>query len=140
MAYFCPGFFSVGGNNNGTDTSPLVEHWNGKRWAIAPGTESTGGGSWLDNVHAVPNGDLWAIGESYQPYRPFIQHWNGHLWSEVPTPFIGDNNLLTAVAGTSNHNAWAVGGEPSARADESIPIEHWNGTVWKLVAGPAPNP
>jgi hypothetical protein len=60
-------------------------------------------------------------------------------WTVVPSPNPSDQgNYLTAIAGVSATNLWAVGA--AYRADTSTPgtlTEHWDGTKWTVV--PSPN-
>jgi hypothetical protein len=60
-------------------------------------------------------------------------------WTTVAAPPTGENAALTAVASTSDTNAWAVGHsntEPNYLG--AIPvIDHWNGTSWSQVATPS---
>jgi hypothetical protein len=130
--------WAAGANIYGTDLGALVEHWNGRKWSVAPNSDLIGD-SGLGDITAVSGHDIWIVGAWGGPYKPFIQHWDGAHWTVVRTPFIGGNNILNAVAGTSEHNVWAVGGEIYVQSLEPVPIEHWNGKAWKAVVGPAPH-
>jgi hypothetical protein len=60
-------------------------------------------------------------------------------WTTVTAPPTGENAALTAVASTSDSNAWAVG-HSNTRPNylDAIPvIDHWNGSAWSQVATPS---
>jgi hypothetical protein len=60
-------------------------------------------------------------------------------WTVVTAPPTGENAALTAVASTSDTNAWAVGHSNTApNYLGAIPvIDHWNGSAWSQVATPS---
>jgi hypothetical protein len=60
-------------------------------------------------------------------------------WTIVPAPPAGQNASFTAVAATSDSNAWAVGSENAELngVGAKVLIDHWNGTAWSQVATPA---
>jgi hypothetical protein len=60
-------------------------------------------------------------------------------WTIVPAPPTGQNASLTAVATTSDSNAWAVGSEDAELngVGAKVLIDQWNGTAWSQVATPA---
>jgi hypothetical protein len=64
-------------------------------------------------------------------------------WKQVTTPNVGSNdNTLTAIAGRSPADIWAVGTHlPSANATivHTLAI-HYNGTAWSVVPTPANGP
>jgi hypothetical protein len=60
-------------------------------------------------------------------------------WTVVTAPPTGENAALTAVAATSDANAWAVGHSNTApNFLGAIPvIDHWNGSAWSQVTAPS---
>ncbi len=49
------------------DYAAMIEHWDGTAWSFAPSVQSVGtGDSELNDVTALPNGMVWAVG-SYSP-------------------------------------------------------------------------
>jgi hypothetical protein len=67
----------------------------------------------------------------------------GAKWHQVPTPNIGTNdNDLTAIAGRSPSDIWAVGGLlPTSNATIVRPLAvHYNGTSWSAVPTPQVGP
>jgi hypothetical protein len=87
----------------------LIEHWNGRRWAVQPSPRA---GS-VDAVSATSASNAWAVGgyrHSIPPDRTFIEHWNGRRWAVQPSSSVGVSaNSLFGVAATSATTAWAVG-------------------------------
>jgi hypothetical protein len=101
-----------------------------------PGPNSLGG-AWAWSAH-----DAWAVGTSAPaangPTSTLAEHWDGHVWrlSPVVNPAPGPN-VLTAVAGSSSTDVWAVGYRFDAFNNGRTLVEHWNGTGWAIV--PSPN-
>jgi hypothetical protein len=134
--------WAVGQFSNGAGARALILHWDGQHWALkaahAPGTSSE-----LGAVTAISSRNVWAVGSysTSNATRILIEHWNGTKWARVPSPnppnAVGDDILLSGVAGTSASNVWAVGSYTTATTDKTL-IEHWNGRAWKLVASPNP--
>lgn len=58
---------------------PLVEHWDGSKWQIAPGSDSLSTDAALTSVVAFSATDVWVFGAE-QHYYAFIAHWNGTAW------------------------------------------------------------
>jgi hypothetical protein len=67
-----------------------------------------------------------------------ILHWDGTKWSTVTPPkqSAGARYFLSAIAGDSPSDAWAVGAVLTPDGHQSPLILHWNGQAWSL-AGPA---
>ena len=119
-----------------TTYGPLINHWNGSAWTLAPPPIS-GINTVLSGVADDGPSDAWAVGN--QGYdgtagssTALIEHWDGTLWSVVTTaPAPADSDLGGVIAfGTAD--AWAFGGVGS-----SALIEHWDGSAWTTVAAPA---
>jgi hypothetical protein len=131
-----------------TASHPLIEHWNGTIWSIAPSPD-LGAPSALNGVAAVSPSMAWAVGfwsDSTGRAYTLIEKWNGLTWSVVSSPngtFSNGSTSLNAVAAPSATDGWAVG---SARSPydginatfETTVIEHWDGISWTMV--PSPNP
>ena len=111
---------------------PLIEHWDGRAWTLAP-SPAIRGGTALLGVAAVSPDSAWAVGVG-----GLIEHWDGRAWTMVPSPDLAGGGMLRAVAALSPDSAWAVGAR-SLRPGQSLTslIEHWDGRAWTLVPSPA---
>lgn len=121
---------------------PLLEHWDGHRWAYSAGASLGGRQAYLTSVAAVASDDVWAVGNYASvgsvPPAPLIEHWNGRSWSLQPTDVLARLKkaallqALISVAALAPNDVWVLGhnGSPS-----DIYL-HWNGTSWKLLRGP----
>ena len=58
----------------------------------------------LSGVTATAAKNAWAVGAAGRS----ILRWNGARWARVPSPDVGQDELL-AVDASSASNAWAVG-------------------------------
>lgn len=74
----------------------LAEHWDGQNWqyVATPGyaeDHRLGGDATLDDLTALADGTLWAVGEemancsSCDLARPLAEHWMGAQWQVVET-------------------------------------------------------
>jgi hypothetical protein len=137
--------WAVGKNFDVCDTNTsrtLIEHWNGRKWAVQPSLSPSPGGasqdSSLSGVAATSATNAWAVGANggdYGPGQTLIEHWNGRKWAVQPSPSPGGTSRdcsLSGVAATSVTNAWAVGDCTSGAL-----IEHWNGKTWTVQPSPS---
>jgi hypothetical protein len=113
----------------------LILHWNGTRWLQAPTLYATNAGVvYLQGVTATSPSDVWIVGytgDSYSGDQTLLLHWNGKAWSQAPVYI--QNGVLSAVAGSSARNIWAVGSN-----NGTVPlILHWHGSAWKQVHTPS---
>ena len=97
--------WAVGFSQSGTAPDrTLIEHWNGRAWAIQPSPDAGTGYSDLYGVAATSAANAWAVGGT------LIEHWNGRRWIVQPSPSVGVSaNSLNSVAAVSASSAWAVG-------------------------------
>ena len=127
---------------NGSVTKPLIERWNGTRWAIVPGPTPTGN-SMLNGASCVSTTSCFAVG-SHQPgsvSKTVVEQWNGTRWSIVPSPNPGggaQETVLTGVACARPTRCAAVGSYEIGSTGKSL-AEQWNGTRWAIVVVPKPS-
>lgn len=131
--------------HNGSNSQPLIEHWNGNLWSIVNSPVPPANSS-LNAIAAASANDIWAVGSysasisSVSVQRALIEHWDGRSWKIVPGPNVGKGlNYLTGIAALSSSDVWAVGFYSSNNVvlgSQSALIEHWNGTVWTVVSSP----
>jgi hypothetical protein len=115
-------------NHDHNPTLPLIMHWNGSSWRLAPFFTGPTGGE-LFSVSAVSASDAWAVGSGKA--GALILHWNGHKWRQLPAPDPVPSQFLESVAAVTANDVWAVGATNSGAI-----ILHWNGTRWTLVRNP----
>jgi hypothetical protein len=121
---------------------PLLEHWDGRRWAYFSGAPLGGRQAFLTSVTATASDDVWAVGNfasvGPRPPAPLIEHWNGRSWSLQPTDALKRLKsalpyTVTSVSALAPNNVWVLGTPGSNSSDVYL---HWNGTSWQLFRGP----
>jgi hypothetical protein len=127
-----------------TSMHALIEHWNGSRWAMIPGSGS--GTGELDAIGGVSPHNLLAAGvlvTAAQENLTLVERWNGSVWTTVPSPnrqARTDSNIA-GLAVASPKEVWAVGEYDTISSTGSYTnvyglIERYNGTSWQLAANP----
>jgi hypothetical protein len=119
----------------------LIEHWDGKSWAIVTSPNRGTDGSQLNSVTtATSRSDVWAVGYSGQGSSvvTLTEHWDGFTWSIVDSPNPGTSgNYLQSVSMVLDGSAvWAVGYYYLSGHPRTL-IEQWNGGSWNVI--PSPN-
>lgn len=92
-------------------------------------------------VLALSPTDVWAVGGSswLADAKPVIVHWNGTTLRRFPAfrPKIRPiEAALTAIAGVSSRDIWAVGFDGDYRISGRPIAMHWDGRAWKSAALP----
>lgn len=105
------GDFTSDGAHHG---SALVEHWNGKQWAIVDiSNVATRINGTLSAVVALAPDDIWAAGSDI---GSALLHWNGQQWQTVPLAspskdIVGGVELFCFAFNPSSPGAlWIAGG------------------------------
>ncbi len=138
--------WAVGYYGTGGALRTLIEHWNGRSWAIVPSPSPgpPGGQNELNGVAMTSATSAWAVGYdgnlAATADRALILHWDGTQWSQVPSVSPAGPariNQLFGVAADAAGRAWAVGGYTTASASRTL-VERWNGSNWHQVASPTP--
>jgi hypothetical protein len=135
-----------GRGGTGFLTGPLVERWDGRRWATQPiPVKALRLYDYvLLAVSAIGPDDVWAMGEDFEGegtttgLPPAVIHWDGHAWSREDLPVRGSDFLFDISAGGSD-DVWAVG---SSDVDQAPYVKtltlHWDGRSWIKVRSPNP--
>lgn len=136
------------GTGTTTDTPELIEHWDGRSWALVPGANAAP----LSGVAAIAPNDIWAVGPGSTGIALgcagggtlAIEHWNGAQWASVPFPQPDPTQgrmSLASVTAFSSSDVWAVGGENVYNTNTGVTIvptvAHWSGAQWTLLPNPA---
>jgi hypothetical protein len=123
---------------------PLLEHWDGRRWAYSAGASLGGRQAWLTSVAALSSDDVWAVGYfasgRRSPEAPLIEHWNGRSWSLRPTDALTRlkgalPQTLASVVALAPDDVWVSGHGVRGSGPFDVFL-HWNGASWKLIPGP----
>src|SRR5215831_6046642 len=132
--------WAVGGYATRTRFQPLVEHFDGARWAIIP--VPTAGSAVLNRVSMLPSGTGWAAGtRGAAPHsRALIERFNGRRWAAAPTPQVPGSSSLADVLALTPHLAWAVGSYSPRPGVNRTLVERWNGRAWTVTSSPGPPP
>ncbi len=154
---------SAAGSNDvwavGVDRGPptvhsLVLHWNGSDWsrvvipALAP-TEPdvVGVRVFASDVAAVAPDDIWIAATGDETVRegnhlrssnafPVFVHWDGRMWMVVRAAAPANGFAgLSAIAGRSSTDHWAVGEMSGTGAGEPV-VYHFDGHAWAVVPSP----
>lgn len=127
-------------------TRTLIEHWDGRRWAIvpSPNTRSPRGvvNNILFSISGAADNDVWAVGswgsrrEGYGGGgdHALALHWDGSRWSSIPASALTGRSLLSSVVATGSQ-VWAVG-DMGVQADRRPLILRWDGEHLSPVAAP----
>ncbi|MEP6757923.1 MAG: hypothetical protein ABJB55_01860 [Actinomycetota bacterium] len=127
--------WAVGKHRTGADYQPLIERFDGTRWAIVTSPQISGSAV-LRDVAATPDGSVWAAGWTVDDggvTRPLIERWNGAAWTSVAAAGEG---LLSGIAVLPGGNAMAVGWTPSPQGDRILTMQLGHGS-WKVSPGSA---
>ena len=122
-------------------THPLVEHWDGTRWAVIHVPLSGHGG--FNSVSADAPNDVWAAGwwvpagtnrhKADAAMRPLVAHWDGRSWRVVHLPAPGSDTLSQVVA-LAPDDVWVAG--PGIYSNGTPIVMRWDGSRWRLVRAP----
>lgn len=117
---------------------PLIERWNGRRWALQRAARANGGD--LSAVSCVSKRSCTAVGGfPFDSTSLLAERWDGSSWSRqrIVTPPAGTATALTAVSCTSITACVAVGsydnqecGEGGCSGASGRLMELWNGSRW----------
>ena len=125
--------WAVGYKYQGSQSFPLVEHWDGTAWSIIPNPPNVEQ-SQMYGVTAVAPNDVWIVGQTWVVSdRAYILHWDGTSLQVVPPVNPGSYVALYDVATVAPNNVWAVGSSSPNGHDYFTLVEHWNGASWSVV-------
>ena len=119
--------YDITGQGCGQIPEPLIEHWNGSQWSVAPTpTISAQFGARLYAISGDLTNDVWAVGD-------VIERFDGSAWSLVNAPAqIG----LFGVTALGPGNVWTVGGGSNGAPE----IAHWDGSQLTTTTSPTTAP
>lgn len=120
---------------------PLVMRYDGIQWDSIEGVplEPHGRDGHLNDVSAVNDDDIWAVGNGD---GPLAVHWDGSQWSEISPPEVGNRiHNVHAVAAAASDDVWVVGEYENVFPADPVGffpmILHWDGSSWSHFPSPA---
>jgi hypothetical protein len=110
----------------------LVEHWDGRRWAVVPTPDPGTTGNHLYGVTAAGPNDVWAVGQRNDNAsdQPLVEHWDGRRWSVVAVPTAGTTAAVLDSVAVHNGEVWAVGQTDDAAHQGRPLVEHLRNGAW----------
>ncbi|HUY78207.1 MAG TPA: hypothetical protein VMV29_15640 [Ktedonobacterales bacterium] len=119
--------YDITGQGCGQIPEPLIEHWNGAQWSVAPTpTIAAQYGAKLYAIAAGATNDVWAVGQ-------VVEHFDGSAWSLVNGPLqVG----LFGVTALSPSDVWVVG----VGSADTPAIAHWDGSQLTTTTSPTTAP
>lgn len=136
--------WAVGSRYKGTGIVPLIEHWNGRKWAVVPSPDPNGiaADDYLNGVAATKSG-AWAVGSSAPGniYQTLVLSLTHGKWVKVTSPNpSGLGNWLGAVSAAGTHVlAAGFGGYDNPGIARTL-VAHKIGQVFKLDTTANPGP
>ncbi|MDQ3704349.1 MAG: S-layer homology domain-containing protein [Chloroflexota bacterium] len=112
-------------------------------WTVVTSPNSGEGNNVLNDVSAVSENDVWAVGnytDTNNLRRTLTMHWNGSSWSIIPSPSPLNYSSLEAVSARASNDVWAVGwsrdNESPTESQIAQPLVlHWDGSSWSELTG-----
>jgi hypothetical protein len=132
---------------NAIRATPLLAHWNGRRWRRTLVPVRWGIAA---PVVALSPQDAWAVVDNRG--GTLLLHWNGRRWSRAALPR-GSSAYQTSLALGPRGRLWLVGRRVYVRADSGwrlqkqfgdtpanarVVVSRWTDTVWRVVPSPQP--
>jgi hypothetical protein len=120
---------------------PLVLHFNGNRWRVAPPPQPDGWAWALSGVAALGPAEVlasgWVQATPHASTRPLLVRWDGRGWRRIAVQHPGNQAELFDVEGVPGGGAWVVGtygsGDPSQY--RTLALRRREGT-WRRVSSP----
>ena len=133
----------VGSQGEDGQERTLVLHYDGQSVQVVP-SPSPFPISRLSGVVTFGPSDVWAVGSGVSTTEPhfhsvpLVLRYDGEGWNRVPVPAVetGFGAGLSAVAGASPDDVWAVGFSRPDEGDSGGFIEHWDGRDWRIAPSP----
>jgi hypothetical protein len=127
--------------------TPLLAHWNGRRWRVTPVPVRWGIAA---RVVALAANDVWAVVDNRD--GTLLLHWNGRAWNRAALP-PGAAAYETSLARGSRGRLWLVGRRVYVRgrsawrlqrqfgekpSNTRLVFSRWTDAVWKVVPSAQP--
>ncbi len=136
------GTFDGGAAELTSGSRPLVERWNGRRWAIERTPRPAGASIVeLDGVSCATAATCTAVGTYLDRAGRAVtlaERWNGRRWSIQRTPSRGQVDVLASVSCPSKTVCTAVGHYLNGVSVSRTLAERWSDGRWSIQATPNP--
>jgi hypothetical protein len=128
LSVSCPTLvcFAVGSVGTGA-ARPLIERWDGSRWAVVP-SPAAAGSSVLEAVSCSSSTKCFAVGRS-STGRSLTERWDGKAWKILAAPAASGTDDLAGVSCVSATACIAVGTSTSRGVERAL-VLRWNGDSW----------
>jgi hypothetical protein len=113
--------------------SPLIAHWNGKRWKATPAPRPAGGTGRLISVSALKGTDAWAFGSQGSGCTAtclWALHHTAQGWQKARAGRFPDGFVAYRVTAYGDKDFWAVGEQTALGQAPVGAALHWNGSSW----------
>lgn len=112
----------------------LIEHWDGKQWAVVTGLPQ----GVLHSLAFAGANDAWAVGQLGNDAS--MLHWDGKQWAAVQGAPLPAHAYPTfqAVAAHAAGDVWTVGYAYDSQGKVLPQAQHWDGHSWTAAQLNAP--
>jgi hypothetical protein len=123
--------------------SPVMEHWNGTRWAKAKVPDPQGQDNQLADVSCISSSSCYAVGWTSSPggSEALIEHWTGKQWIVVSHTTLGGQAFayLDGIDCVPHSVCDVVGEEQASVSSPPHAVgERGTGATWSIVTMPSP--
>ena len=96
--------------HSGTQTTSLIESWNGSRWSVVPSPTPGTGQTLVNGVSCTSKDACNVVGSYNNETKILVESWDGKSWSVVPSPNPGTiDHVLDGVSCVSPGFCMAAG-------------------------------
>ena len=128
----------------GTDDQPVIEHWNGSRWADTNGPTivDPDGNPVFDaillSVSSDAHNDVWIAGSSSSGLAdtdPLVEHFDGTKWTATILPDVPGYDTVQAgdILALSPTDVWVSESASNSTTGTDF-LSHFDGTSWTMTA------
>lgn len=123
--------WAVGSDYRSGSQHTLIEHWDGRTWAVVTSANPTGTTVSLTGLAALSLTSIWAVGFYTDPTSglslTLTEHWDGTAWSIVssPNPGSGNNSFNGAARVPGSNHIEAAGSDNTTGSPSQTLVEQY---------------